>query len=197
MKILSTNFSFALHGVLFFVLISIMSNISNVIGVYFGNYSDLLWGGSIIIVIFSELYMIVIFSYLLKYKKYVYAMINVLLVVTSTCLVVSLYKHDEEIKDFMYTIKLSMNERFYKSCIDSGKSFGGGDVFAICENVDMELNRVTSLLILYDSSDQILVESKNRSTEWNRVARESKTLLSEQSFYARKLLGHFYKVVLY
>jgi hypothetical protein len=75
-------------------------------------------------------------------------------------------------------------------CINSAASLGDGKVFGVClaqhDNIF-----VTSNLIIYDSSDQIMLPPGQRSAEWNRIASRM-TPLGEFEFKAHSMGDHFY-----
>jgi hypothetical protein len=77
-------------------------------------------------------------------------------------------------------------------CINSAASLGDGKVFGVClaqhDNIFVRSN-----LIIYDSSDQIMLPSDQRSAEWNRIA-SPKLPDGDFDFVAQSMGDHFYDV---
>jgi hypothetical protein len=92
-----------------------------------------------------------------------------------------------------HLINLARLHLFSQSdCINSAASLGDGKVFGVCMTQYDNFN-VTSDLIIYDSSDQIMLPSNRRSAEWNRIA-SPKLPDGEFDFVAHSMGDHFYDV---
>lgn len=90
-------------------------------------------------------------------------------------------------------IRLNLFSR--STCIRSAVELGHGAVFGVCVDHFDNLS-ATANLIVYDSSDEIVLPAEKRSPEWTKTVRGMKIPFGvpDLTFEARKMIGHFYDV---
>ncbi len=103
------------------------------------------------------------------------------------------------------SFRIKLNPRIFSQCVKNAISISGGGAIGVCEYTQLqaigtELGINTSYIvksIIYDSTDQILINETQRSREWYQSAYVLRKMVpfGRIGHRTEKLIGHYYYVV--